>query len=123
MVQAWAAGKLLKLFVDEFRCPIPVTVTARAIWELLGREVNGTLHLAGAERLSRWQIGSLIALRNPRVNPQLEPSSLKDYKGPPRSPDIALNSQRAQQWLSFPLPKFSKWLDENEPPEGAQERL
>lgn len=115
MAQAWRAGKLLKLFVDEFRCPIPVSVTARALWELLEQEVVGTLHLAGAERLSRWDIGSLLAVRQRELNPRLEPSSLKDYRGAPRSPDIALDSSRAQRLLSFPLPRFSEWLEEHEP--------
>ncbi|MDQ6632342.1 MAG: sugar nucleotide-binding protein, partial [Verrucomicrobiota bacterium] len=30
----WQAGKTVKLFTDEFRCPIPAVVTARAVWEL-----------------------------------------------------------------------------------------
>lgn len=115
MAQAWRAGKLLRLFVDEFRCPIPVAATARALWELLGQEVVGTLHVAGAERLSRWEIGSLLASRNRELNPRLEPSSLKEYRGAPRSPDIALDSSRAQRLLSFPLPRFSEWLEEHEP--------
>ena len=101
--------------MDEFRCPIPVSATARALWELVNQQVTGTLHLAGSERLSRWEIGSLLAPRYHDLNPRLEPSSLKEYQGAPRSPDIALDSRRAQQLLSFPLPQFSEWLDEHEP--------
>jgi dTDP-4-dehydrorhamnose reductase len=115
MARAWEAGKLLSLFTDEFRCPIPASVTARALWELLDQEIVGTFHLAGAERLSRWEIGNLLAPRNRKYNPRLEPSSLKTYRGAPRPPDIALDCSRVQKQLSFALPRFSEWLEIHEP--------
>src|SRR5690606_32631873 len=37
MVAAARAGRTLSLFRDEFRCPIPAAVTARALWELVLR--------------------------------------------------------------------------------------
>jgi dTDP-4-dehydrorhamnose reductase len=88
---AWQAGKTLKLFRDEFRCPIPVAVTARAVWELDVHHKPGLYHLAGCERLSRWQIGQLLAVRCPWLNPRIESASLKDYDGLPRAPDTSLN--------------------------------
>ena len=30
----WAKGDTVKLFIDEYRCPISAEVTAQAIWEL-----------------------------------------------------------------------------------------
>ena len=77
MRRAWQAGKTLKLFVDEFRCPMPAIVTARAIWELVAQSKPGLYHLAGSQRLSRWQMGQLIAARWPQLNPRLEPASSK----------------------------------------------
>jgi len=41
MRRAWQAGKTLKLFVDEFRCPMPAIITARAIWELVAQGEPG----------------------------------------------------------------------------------
>jgi dTDP-4-dehydrorhamnose reductase len=61
--RAWQAGESLRLFTDEFRSPIPAQVTARAIWELTERNRPGHYHVAGGERLSRWQIGQLLAVR------------------------------------------------------------
>src|SRR3989442_8452877 len=90
MRRAWQAGKTLNLFVDEFRCPMPALVTARAIWELVAQCKPGLYHLAGSQRLSRWQMGRLIAARWPQLNPQLEPASRKDYAGPPRPLDTSL---------------------------------
>lgn len=110
MRRTLAAGRTLSLFTDEFRCPIPASVTARALWELLEQGATGLLHLAGAERLSRWDIGQLLAPRWSGLPGRLEPGSLCDYTGPARAPDTSLNSRRAQALLSFPLPAFSAWL-------------
>lgn len=113
MRRHWREGKTLNLFIDEFRSPIPAVVTARAVWELVAHRAAGIFHLAGSERLSRWQIGELLAARNPQLNPKIVRGSLKDYQGAPRTPDSSLNCSKAQQLLSFPLPAFSRWLAEH----------
>ena len=113
MCAAWAHGERTKLFTDEFRSPIAAEVTARAVWELIAANKPGLYHLAGTERLSRFEIGELIAARWPQLTPQIEPSSLNDYGGPRRSPDTSLDSSRIQRLLSFQLPKFSDWLRAN----------
>jgi dTDP-4-dehydrorhamnose reductase len=113
MRRAWQAGKTLKLFIDEFRCPIPAPVTARAIWELVAQRKPGLYHLAGSQRLSRWELGQLLAARWPQLNPRLDPASRKEYDGPPRPPDTSLNSSKIQELLSFPIPGFVEWLQAN----------
>lgn len=113
MRRAWKEGRSLKLFVDEFRCPMPAAVTARAIWDLVLQNRPGLYHLGGSERLSRWEIGRLIAARWPQLNPRIEASSRKDYKGPPRPPDTSLNCSKVQKVLSSPLPGLSEWLRAN----------
>ncbi len=113
MRRAWQAGQALRLFTDEFRSPIPAEVTARAIWELAALNQPGLYHVAGSERLSRWQIGQLLAARWPQLNPRIEPASLKEYSGAPRAPDTSLNCAKAQRILSFPLPGLTDWLHAN----------
>jgi dTDP-4-dehydrorhamnose reductase len=108
--RAWQAGRTPKLFTDEFRSPISAQVTARAAWELAVRRQAGLFHVAGRERLSRWQIGQLLAARWPRLNPRIEPASLKEYRGAPRSPDTSLECAKVQAILSFPLPGLTEWL-------------
>jgi dTDP-4-dehydrorhamnose reductase len=107
---AWKQNRSLTLFTDEFRCPIPVVATARAIWELAVRNEPGLYHVAGSERLSRFQMGELLAARWPQLNPKFQPGFLKDYRGAPRSPDTSLNSAKAQKLLGFPLPGLGAWL-------------
>jgi dTDP-4-dehydrorhamnose reductase len=113
MRRAWQSGQTLRLFTDEFRCPIAAPVTARATWEIISRNQPGLYHVAGSERLSRWQLGQLIASRWPRLNPKMEPASLKEYQGAPRCPDTSLNCAKAQRLLSFPLPGLTQWLTEH----------
>jgi dTDP-4-dehydrorhamnose reductase len=108
--QAWRTGKTLQLFTDEFRCPIAAEVTARAVWELIAQAGAGLFHLAGSERLSRWEIGQLIAARAPELQPKLEPASSREYSGPPRPADTSLNCDKIQKLLSFPIPGFRQWL-------------
>lgn len=108
---AWKSGGTLRLFTDEFRCPIHAEVTARAVWELLAKNQPGLFHLAGSQRLSRWDIGQLIARRWPQLNPQMVAASFKEYQGGPRAPDTSLNCAKAQKLLSFRLPGLSDWLE------------
>jgi dTDP-4-dehydrorhamnose reductase len=107
---AWKAGRGTRLFTDEFRSPMAATVTARAVWELVRQSQTGLFHVAGSERLSRWQIGQLVAARWPQLHPRLELGCLKEYQGAPRAPDTSLNCAKAQARLSFPLPGLTRWL-------------
>jgi len=107
---SWQRGEKVRLFADEFRSPIHASVTARAVWELVTQRVTGVIHLAGSERLSRSEIGQLLAARWLGLNPQIETASVKDHRTPPRAPDTSLNCEKAQKLLSFQLPTFGEWL-------------
>lgn len=110
---AWQAGRGMNLFTDEFRCPIFAGETARAVWELVNQRRAGLFHVAGAEKLSRWQIGQLIAARWPQLNPKITPGSAKNFPGPPRALDTSLNIAKVQKVLSVPLPGLGEWLAAN----------
>lgn len=103
----------LTLLADEFRCPIFAGETARAGWELARQACAGILHVAGAEKLSRWQIGQLLAQRAPELGAKMEPGLVKDFAGPPRAPDLSMNVSAAQKLLSRPLPGLTEWLAAN----------
>jgi dTDP-4-dehydrorhamnose reductase len=107
------SGRIQKLFTDEFRCPIPAVETARAVWELAEKNCAGIFHVAGAEKLSRWQIGQLLIKRWPEVKIQIEPGSTKDFPGPLRAPDTSLDISKIQKILSRPLPGLGEWLAAN----------
>ncbi|MBI5386244.1 MAG: SDR family oxidoreductase [Verrucomicrobia bacterium] len=110
LLQACRAGCAVRLFTDEIRCPIPAEVTVRAVWELASLNQPGLYHLAGSERLSRWDIGQVLATRWPELRASLEPGSLRDFRGAPRSPDTSLNCAKIQKLLTTPLPRFTEWI-------------
>ena len=110
---AWERGQALNLFTDEFRCPIPAAVTARAVWELARQNKPGLYHLAGSERLSRWEIGQLLSKRWPELRATMERASIKDFTGPPRPADTSLNCAKIQALLSFRLPGLGEWVRDN----------
>jgi dTDP-4-dehydrorhamnose reductase len=106
-------GRGMTLFTDEFRSPIPAAETARAIWELADKNCAGIFHVAGAEKLSRWQIGQLLVKRCPEITTEIKSGSAKDFAGPPRALDTSLNIAKAQKVLSKPLPGLTEWLAQN----------
>ncbi len=108
--RAFADGATLNLFTDEFRNPIHASVTAQATWELVRQNQPGLYHVAGREKMSRWEMGRLMAARWPQLQPKLVAGSLKDYHGAPRSPDTTLNCAKIQKLLSLPLPGLTEWL-------------
>jgi dTDP-4-dehydrorhamnose reductase len=103
-------GTALTLFTDEFRCPLPAGMTARALWELIAQDRPGLYHLGGAERLSRWEIGQALTSCYPELAAQIHPSSVVAYVGVPRPPDLSMQCDKLQRLLSFPLSGFREWL-------------
>ncbi len=118
MVRAAAKGVRLTLFTDEFRCPLPAGALVRALWEFGLQRRAGLYHLGGHERLSRWEIGELLARRFPELRSSIQPGSVADYHGPPRPPDLSMRSDRLQALLSFRLPGFRQWLTDGSPDGG-----
>ena len=106
-------GQTMNLFTDEYRSPMAAKVTARALWEILTAKASGIFHIAGTEKLSRYEIGCLLSQRWGVPRNRIMAGTLKDYQGPPRAPDTSLSCDRAKQILSFPLPSFTEWLDEH----------
>jgi dTDP-4-dehydrorhamnose reductase len=49
-----------RLYADEHRCPIFVRDLAAALLELAALPYAGVLNIAGAERLSRYELGRLL---------------------------------------------------------------
>ncbi|MGA2243892.1 MAG: SDR family oxidoreductase [Verrucomicrobiota bacterium] len=107
------AGQGMTLFSDEFRCPIPAAETARAVWELAAGKCVGLYHVAGAEKLSRLQIGELLVRRWPEVRAEIKAGSARNFSGPVRALDTSLDVSKVQKVLSQPLPGLEAWLAAN----------
>ena len=111
MCRAAKAGQDVTLYADEFRCPLPAGVIARAIWELVDRKQPGLYHLGGSERLSRWEIRRLLLPWYPELKGRLIHGSARNHAGSPRpASDLSLRCDKIQQLLSFRIPGFREWL-------------
>jgi dTDP-4-dehydrorhamnose reductase len=110
MCRAAKAGKDVTLYVDEFRCPLPAGVIARAVWELADRKQPGLYHLGGSERLSRWEIGEALLPWYPELKGRLIQGSARSHIGSPRPFDLSLRCDKVQRLLSFRIPGFREWL-------------
>jgi dTDP-4-dehydrorhamnose reductase len=109
LLQALAAGSEPSLFEDEWRSP----VAADEIWpmiKLLGaRKIGGVFHLAGADVVSRYELAQMVC-RVANVAPDFRHSSIADFKGPRRSPRLALSCERAQLLLDYRPPSLETSL-------------
>jgi dTDP-4-dehydrorhamnose reductase len=110
MCRAAKAGNDVTLYADEFRCPLPAGVIARAIWELVDRKQPGLYHLGGSERLSRWEMGETLLPWYPELKGRLVKGSAQNHVGSPRPADLSLRCDKIQGLLSFPIPGFREWL-------------
>jgi dTDP-4-dehydrorhamnose reductase len=65
LTHALVAGELTgALFTDEVRNPVHVDDLADALVELVGSGYRGVLNVAGADAVSRYDLGVLVALRD-----------------------------------------------------------
>jgi len=110
MCRAAKAGQSVPLYADEYRCPLPAGVIARAIWELIDHGRPGLHHLGGSERLSRWEIGEALQPWYPELEGRLVRGSAQNHPGAPRPIDLSLRCDKIQNILSFRIPGFRQWL-------------
>ncbi len=98
-VHALAAGEAPgMLFTDMVRCPVHVVDLAAALLELAASDHAGIHHLAGADAVSRHELGILIAHRD-----GLDPATLPHGRGVdtelPGPIDVRLECTLTQQRL------------------------
>lgn len=94
-IKSLKEGKANKLFYDEYRSVCGAKTVAEGILHLC-EEVSGIVHLAGAERVSRYDFGLAIAEAFGLDKSLLQSCSQKDMQmAAPRPVDVSLNIQKA----------------------------
>jgi dTDP-4-dehydrorhamnose reductase len=98
-VHALAAGtRQGVLFTDDIRCPIQVTDLAAALLELAASAHAGLHHVAGADAVSRHELGTLVARRD-----GLDETRLPAASGAPVARDIRLDCDLTRSRLATRL--------------------
>lgn len=92
-----------RFYVDEIRSPVQVTDLALAIHGCLDMDIQGPLHLAGADDVSRYDFAVLLGA---------DPGRIEGARTTPdRAPDVSLDSSRAAGLLSTRLRGVYEVLD------------
>ncbi len=85
----------LRLFIDEYRTPVWVRDAAAALIGITRSEIAGVLHVAGPQRLSRYELVERFARLLGVDGPLLEPVSRITVDAPePRPADLSLSGAR-----------------------------
>jgi dTDP-4-dehydrorhamnose reductase len=112
LAAALTRGETPRLFVDEHRTPLDAENAARALLELAQGTQTGLLHVAGPERVSRYELASLL-LDGPAeyIRPahradlgRILPARRADLGlAATRPADASLDAARARALLQTPL--------------------
>ncbi|MFG1963560.1 SDR family oxidoreductase [Nonomuraea sp. NPDC049028] len=103
LVHALATGRAGGvLFTDDVRCPVHVRDLAAALLELAAAEYRGVHHVAGADAVSRYELGVLIARRD-GLNADQLPSGRRADTKLPGPLDVRLDCAMTQQRLHTKL--------------------
>ncbi|MGW0650183.1 SDR family oxidoreductase [Streptomyces umbrinus] len=110
LVHALAAGTHDGvLFTDDVRCPIHVEDLASALLELAVSDRAGMFHLAGADALSRHELGVLIARRDGLDAARL-PAGRRGDTSMPGALDVRLDSRATQEHVRTRLRGAGEFL-------------
>jgi dTDP-4-dehydrorhamnose reductase len=114
LFMAWAKGEKARLFSDEIRQPCSAENVAEAITELLEREDStGTFHWAGAEALSRAEMGVRVAKHFNLPAEELIETAKRtdDPASAKRQHDLSLNLAPLEGRLKTAPESFSDMLE------------
>jgi len=104
-------SNLVVLFSDQYRSMISVRKAAEAVVEATEKDIRGILHVAGSERVSRYDFGEKLcaALNVPEtfiVNAKYDDANIRA----PRPKDVSLNISKACSILSVEFPDIETGL-------------
>jgi len=95
-------GETVRLYEDEWRTPVDPESIASAIRALLNRpRMAGTFHIAGAERVTRVELGERVAAACELDASLIERTSRSTHVGAPRPRDVSLDTRRAREELGW----------------------
>jgi dTDP-4-dehydrorhamnose reductase len=96
-------GETVRLFTDEFRCPIWVDTLALALLELAAGRHEGILNLGGPQSLNRWDYGmKMLKHLGLEPGPDVIKSTIAE-SGLKRARDLTMDMSRARRLLRTPL--------------------
>jgi dTDP-4-dehydrorhamnose reductase len=104
LLESLRSGKEVVLFTDEYRTPVCAQDLAPALLRVAESGFVGTVHCAGTERISRYDLGLKICRAAGVDSSRIVPAKIEDVQsGPPRAPDVSLDSTKLAERLGIRL--------------------
>lgn len=95
-----SAGKARTFFDDERRTPLDYLTAARALIDLVELGTTGIVHVAGTERVSRFELMTRAAMASGLDSRLISANQRADAPGPePRPADVSLDTSRLASLL------------------------
>jgi dTDP-4-dehydrorhamnose reductase len=92
-------GHPVKLFTDQFRTPLSFPETASIIRKLVEKEItNEIINVGGPRRLSRYQLGEMLADAAGLNKNLLLPVSLNDFPDLPQVADVSMDTSKLNSY-------------------------
>jgi dTDP-4-dehydrorhamnose reductase len=102
VAQRLRRGEAVTLYEDEWRTPVDPESVAEAIRAVLLRPgARGVFHIAGAERLTRVQLGERVAGVFGLDASLIRKAPQAAHRGAPRPADVSLDITRAREELAW----------------------
>jgi dTDP-4-dehydrorhamnose reductase len=104
--------KDIPVLVDQFTSPTFVPNLSKMLIEVATRQITGTLHLAGATRISRYELAEMIADKLNLDKTMLRPTKIADMSWKAQRPkDSSLNVSLATEILNEKPQKIEQSLE------------
>ncbi len=104
-----AGNRIERLFTDTIRCPIAVEDLASAVLELAESQYSGIINVAGADAVSRYELGQLVARAHGLGDAEL-PGGTMAERGLIRPDDVRLDMTLARRVLRTRLRGIREYL-------------
>jgi len=112
MLQRLSEGQELPGLEDVHFTPLYAGDLADLLWDLLETDYQGLLHLGGADRLTKYRFGELIAEAFGYDSDQVVPITLDDLDlDAPRGNDLSLDSSKAESVLDREIPGVREGIE------------
>lgn len=105
------AGENVEFPENEIRTPLDVVTAGKALVELAGNDFTGIIHLAGNDRINRWDMARHIFGHLGFSQDRLVPVNSNAIEGRARRPDdVSLNNGMAKRTLKTPMLELAEGI-------------
>jgi dTDP-4-dehydrorhamnose reductase len=112
LLAAIERGDTPVLFTDEWRTPLEAGNAARALAELAASDASGLLHVAGPERVTRYELGCAVLASAGRSSDEIGAGTRAEAgMATTRAEDASLDTSRARALLATELLGVRAGLD------------